>query len=68
MTFHIWGVLLCTTVGLFEHDILLGCIGMRKCVDNVRFQERKHHEKFRLDQIQNDLLLANIHFHMAVIW
>ena len=27
-----------------------------------------HHEKFRLDQIQNDRLLAITHFHMADIW
>ena len=34
----------------------------------VRFQERMHLEKFRLDQIQNGRLLAIIHFHMADIW
>ena len=33
----------------------------------VRFQERMHLEKFRLDQIQNGRLLAIIHFHMADI-
>ena len=35
---------------------------------NVRFQERMHHEKFWLDQIQNGLPSAIIHFHMADIW
>ena len=35
---------------------------------NVRFQERMDFEKFRLDQIQNGLLSAIIHFHMADIW
>ena len=35
---------------------------------NVRFQPRMHLEKFRLDQIQNGLLCAIIHFYMAVIW
>ena len=34
----------------------------------VRFQERMHFEKFRLDQIQNGRLSAIIHFHMADIW
>ena len=34
----------------------------------VRFQERMHLEKFRLDQIQNGRLLSIIHFHMADIW
>ena len=34
---------------------------------NVRFQERMHLEKFRLDQIQNGLLSAIIHFHMGDI-
>ena len=27
-----------------------------------------HLEKIRLDKIQNGLLLAIIHFHMAVVW
>ena len=35
---------------------------------NLRFQERMHLEKFRLNQIQNVRLLAIIHFHMADIW
>ena len=35
---------------------------------NVRFQESKHREKIRLDQIQNGHLSAIIHFHMADIW
>ena len=35
---------------------------------NVRFQERMHLEKLRLDQIQNGRLLAIIHFHVADIW
>ena len=35
---------------------------------NVRFQERMHLEKFVLDQIQNGLLSAIIHFHMGDIW
>ena len=35
---------------------------------NVRFQEMMHLEKFRFDQIQNGLLSAIIHFHMADIW
>ena len=35
---------------------------------NVRFQERIHLEKFRLDQIQNGRLSSIIHFHMADIW
>ena len=35
---------------------------------NVRFQDRMHLEKFRLDQIQNGLLSAIIHFHMGDIW
>ena len=34
---------------------------------NVRFQERMHPEKILLDQIQNGLLSAIIHFHVAVI-
>ena len=34
----------------------------------VRFQERMHLEKFRLDKIQNGRLSDIIHFHMAVIW
>ena len=33
----------------------------------VRFQERMHLEKYRLDQIQNGRLSAIIHFHMADI-
>ena len=35
---------------------------------NVRFQEKMHLEKFWLDQIQNGLLSAIIHFHMGDIW
>ena len=34
----------------------------------VRFQERMHFEKIRLDKIQNGRLSAIIHFHMADIW
>ena len=34
----------------------------------VRFQERMHLEKILLDQIQNGLLSAIIHFHMGDIW
>ena len=34
----------------------------------VRFQERMHLEKFRLDQIQNGRLSAIIYFHMSDIW
>ena len=33
----------------------------------VRFQERMHLEKFRLDQIKKGRLSAIIHFHMADI-
>ena len=33
----------------------------------VRFQERMHFEKNRLDQIQNGRFSAIIHFHMADI-
>ena len=35
---------------------------------NVRFQERMHLEKFRLDQIQNGRLLAIIHFYIWPIF
>ena len=35
---------------------------------NVRFQERMHLEKIRLEQIQNGRFSAIIHSHMAVIW
>ena len=34
----------------------------------VRFQERMHLKKIRLDEIQNGRLSAIIHFHMADIW
>ena len=34
----------------------------------VRFQERMHFEKLRLDKIQNGRLSAIIHFHKAQIW
>ena len=34
----------------------------------VRFQERMHFEKIKLDQVQNGRQSAIIHFHMAVIW
>ena len=34
----------------------------------VRFQDRMHFEKNKLDQVQNDRQSAIIHFHMAVIW
>ena len=35
---------------------------------NVRFQERMHLVKIRLDQIKNGRLSAIIHFHMADIY
>ena len=34
----------------------------------VRFQERMHFEKNRLDKIQNGRLSAIFYFHMADIW